>query len=573
MGAGRLAAALLVGAVVSAAPQQLPVAEASASGRVIDAVTGRAVSGATVRVGPLRSLRTPGPPATTTASGEFRVRSSAGSVELWASKDGYQDGGFGQRSAGGSSARLTLEPGQELKDLTLKLWPHGVISGRILDDVGEGVAGAEVVALEESVDFERVGWRVVSRGRAISDDRGQFRLRGIKPGAYLIAVPSADTSYSTSDVKAAEGEFLTSYFPGVTSVDSAAQVAVTAGQSVELGDFRLLPPAGNAVRIQGRLRGELRGEWHVELAPLFTTAWSEIDIYRTNVVSDGTFSFPAVAPGPYRVRAMGLQGWTNTLTADGGKLRIPVPPTYNRQATAPESHVYWAEREVVAGPASVLPVTLEISPEIHIRGKLVFDGDGAPPSTTRLLSTPVLVIPTDGRVFRTMPTTNLDSSGSFATPAHPPGGYLVTVHPIDGWRAEFVTVGGARLVGGRIALEQSDVVGVEVHLTNRVATLEGVVNGDPQKRTSSTVIVFPVDRLLWTNYAIEDGRVQATLADVDGRYRFASMLPGDYLVAVVAGDPPRKWRSAGFLTPRSTTAARVALRAGAAAVVNLSLVR
>ena len=44
---------------------------------------------------------------------------------------------------------LTLDPGQKSNDLLMRLTPHGVITGRVLDDEGEPVPNANVQVLRQ----------------------------------------------------------------------------------------------------------------------------------------------------------------------------------------------------------------------------------------------------------------------------------------------------------------------------------------------------------------------------------------------------------------------------------------
>ena len=60
-----------------------------------------------------------------------------GSYTLRCSRNGYVRASYGQKGPNQPPVRLTVRPGQELKDLDFQLIRGGVISGRVLDAEGE----------------------------------------------------------------------------------------------------------------------------------------------------------------------------------------------------------------------------------------------------------------------------------------------------------------------------------------------------------------------------------------------------------------------------------------------------
>lgn len=193
-------------------------------GRVVDAGSGRLVSGAMVNLlgGPgadtptLVSIglvpfeeiipSTGSAPATPTqviadSNGRFVFRSLArGSYGLSVRASGYVPGAYGQRRPSGPSRRIALEEDQKLTDATVRIWKFASIAGRLVDEAGEAAIGASVSLARVTTSAGRR--RFVPAGTAATDDRGQYRFGSLTPGTYIVHVRSSVTTLPMSTVDA-----------------------------------------------------------------------------------------------------------------------------------------------------------------------------------------------------------------------------------------------------------------------------------------------------------------------------------------------------------------------------------
>jgi hypothetical protein len=101
---------------------------------------------------------------------------------------------------------------QKVDRIDFAMLRGGVISGRIVDDVGEPVPSAMVQAIR-SRQFETGSFNMA--GTASTDDLGQFRLHGLQPGEYTVSVSPRNMN--------AGGELIDvcgvpARFPGTTSI-------------------------------------------------------------------------------------------------------------------------------------------------------------------------------------------------------------------------------------------------------------------------------------------------------------------------------------------------------------------
>lgn len=203
----------------AAAPtsQMAPGTPATVYGRVVTAVTGKALRRALVRL----NLRdTSNAEFTremlTDADGRYRFEGlPAGEYVAYS-----WIAGFLRRSevidVGAGAARR----------IDFALPRGGVISGRIIEDTGEPSAGIRLVPLgvQHSPNGERIGIPMYARLDNYTDDRGDFRVTGLSPGTYLLAAQLRREPIGESCA--------TTYYPGTTDPNAAHRVQVGSGEHV-----------------------------------------------------------------------------------------------------------------------------------------------------------------------------------------------------------------------------------------------------------------------------------------------------------------------------------------------------
>jgi protocatechuate 3,4-dioxygenase beta subunit len=568
----RLLTALLVGVagfvcIVAAVTQQ---DNATILGQVVDAVSGRRIPAASIAVA-IDGIRLGRFRTVTDAQGRFAIEVAPGQLELWANKPGYVDGGLGQQAPTGPFATLKVSSRQRVQDITIRLWPRSVIHGRVLDEHAEPMVDVEVLALEETWEFDRPAWVRSGVQVARTNDQGVYRLTNVPPGSYIVAVPSSDVSYSSTTLSAASSSYPTIFYPSFTDPATASRVVLGAGEDRALGDIVITAPVETAA-VRGQILGEFKeGRSEVELVPAQQTVWTDVDIRRTTVAADGTFVFPHVPHGQYRVRAMSMLGSSNVFMAGGARVWIPVPPTYNRQTQQSVNQIVWGDETLDVDEKGAV-VTVQLKPGLRIQGRLSFQGVSPKPATNVIVAVPLFVVPTDGRRLRTLPTTNLDADSAFRTPDLAPGTYALDIGSgyFPGWRVESISVGSDKLDNGRITLQNADVKDVSIQFTDRLSIVEGTVHDRSAKPAAgTTVIIVPADRRRWAQFSTSISTLRATLSDAEGVYRFAGLLPGEYLVTTVSSGLPISWKNPVYLEEQLREASPVRTTSGQPVRLNL----
>jgi hypothetical protein len=117
--------------------------------------------------------------------------------------------------------------------------PSGVLTGRVVDDEGRPMRGAQVQAL--AFGYQNAVRVMLPRGNtATTNDRGEFRIFWLEPGTYYLVVqpnasfdaipfPTARSrlAYTPADPDAT---FVTTYFPGTPDIRNAGPIQVGPGE-------------------------------------------------------------------------------------------------------------------------------------------------------------------------------------------------------------------------------------------------------------------------------------------------------------------------------------------------------
>lgn len=298
-------------------------------GTVVNALTGAPVRRvAVIEVG--AHQRTP--PQYTDAEGKFRFPAlGPGKYVLRMDKPGYFPDGNGETA-------VTLNTFEERKVLTLKLTPGGVVNGVVMDEEGEPIAASAVTLLRRAyVGGRRQLVEVESRS---TDDRGQYRFYGLRPGRYLVRAVTGQ-SFGAGEV------YPPTFHPNATEPDEAPPILVAAGQELRGINIAIRPSRG--FRVAGRVVNGLTNtpltNVSISLAPRGIRGTGAM----ANVMdAGGNFSLVGVMPGQYDL--------SSSYMIDNRALRARVLLTVNRDVEN-------------------LQVTL--LPGVQIQGRVKVEGQGA----------------------------------------------------------------------------------------------------------------------------------------------------------------------------------------------------
>lgn len=573
-------------------------------GQVVDAVSGKPMSGAIVTIGGLAPAARldgqppPQPPRILTGSdGRFIFRDlPRGSFNITATKGGHAEGAYGRRRPEGPSQQVTLGEGERVGDVIVRLWKFGAITGTVVDEAGEPLVTAQVRAFRRSVATGRT--RFVGASNGVTDDRGMYRLGNLIPGEYVVVSSSRQVAVPLAIAQESQGRGTVAgsaiFEMGGTTSLPGTSMALEVGTTVyPVGRGAVIPPpaAGGRLSIYAPTfhqsadalaqaitimlaAGEERSAIDIQLHPVPT-----VRVSGSVIGSDG----PAKVT-PMRLRPAGSddialdQDWPATVTDQNGAFTFPAVPAgeYSlRMATRglPVVNVeqrgdltQWAEMSLTVGRADIEGVILTLQRGLRISGRVEFDGVLAVPSAVRLVQVPIVIEPGDSMadaVARTPPPT-IDGSGNFTSVGLPAGRYFVRVagSPV-GWMFRSAMHNGRDLSMTPLELRDGDVTGVVITFTDRWTGLRGVARsakgpGDED----ATVLVFPTDTRAWTDFGSSPRRVRSAHTRKGGEYSFTSLPPGDYYAVALPDPQAADWQDPKFLEAVARIATRVTIGDG-----------
>ncbi|MDX6559964.1 MAG: hypothetical protein QOF72_3013 [Blastocatellia bacterium] len=198
----------------------------------------------------------------------------------------------------------------ESKSLQSYLMRGGVVTGRLISTNNDVVTGVPVTALlDDGVNGRRYQTpsNIESNGTSISDDRGVFRIYGLRPGTYVIAVNAKRDASLRNDIRSIK------YLNGSES-SGGAGIFVGTAEEVKLPDIQLTINSETCV-----LTGKVKSSGNEPLSAVMISLRGIDD----QAVSDetltnaaGGFIFEGLAPGRYNITASSSQGVYRSVTKE-----------------------------------------------------------------------------------------------------------------------------------------------------------------------------------------------------------------------------------------------------------------
>ena len=631
------------------APQAAAPTNAVLIGQVVDAATGNPVPDAIVtltgRPSPSRG-RGPGVPATGNML-DFIAAASAGRGNLErvavdaegrfvfhglpvatytvrAQATGYLSDYSGPIGLDSGPPTVEIRTGQTAARVRVPIWQEAVLTGIVVDEASEPVIRARVSAYRRTIS--RFGTITYDSPRsAATDDRGEYRMFGLAPGDYLVAVPQSHSTVlaaaadalmqglvsgqmdmkqmasfgrggspmdpravrigewrlSSDNVRvpAAAGDgpiaaYRTVYYPSALTAASAQSVTLRSGEERSGMNFAVEPVVtGRVMGIVVGPAGPVGG-----VAVRLTAAGDRIlgeaslpAVAETQTGADGRFTMLAVPPGQYRVIAerevLELPDDLPEELAANPMMKMMVAM---RGSTTP----LYGDTTAAVGGGETIDVSITASEGVEVSGQLEFEGGR--PSEAAIARARMLLRALDG-ASTGVRTARADASARFSVRGVLPGRYAASSVLMDGptqWLIREATAGGRDVTNVPIVVEDKKVE-MTVRFTNRVGTLRGTVRRESRPAPMAaadaapplTAIVVPATYGQWTDLEMAIERVRFVRVGQDDTFRVGPLLTGEYLVAVVDEAQLDLGRGLAALSLIASQATRVTVAAGEATAV------
>jgi hypothetical protein len=582
---------------------------------------------ATLGNAPAQPSSTPGSSQSavmTNGDGYFLFRDVApGSYPITVTAPNYVPGANGRSQPEGPSRSVTVEPDARLTDVVIRMWKHGVVSGAILDERGEPVVGVTVRALRRNgtgrlsissmaVTDDRGIYRIANLipadylialpstvgalpvsvasvlragGAAATELRRELpnivapmmvgAMEGTRVGDVRLATNPIGGRAIPPEVRP-DGRltgYATTFHPATTNIGEAQIVQLVSGQ--ERDDVSIQIRAVPMTSIIGTISAPdgPMANVGIRLVPagLQSAFYDGMDTATTISGPDGRFTLLGVTPGVYRLKV--LQQPRRTQTTPMAMTTINLGNTSViglggggsgfSLGTASPDPTWWADVAVTVADRDVHDVAIVLSAGARVRGRVEFEGGGAPPAAS-MPRFGINLISADDIAQQTESPVPVGERGEFMTPQHAAGRYHVNVTSIPtGWSVKSAMAGGVDIFEHPLPLSGEDVNGVVVTLTKQPTTLAGLVRRLPGSGdTPALITLFPADYRAWIDEGMSTRRFRSASAQLDGRFEIPGVPAGEYLIAAVTTNRTIDGRSPATIDDLARVALRVVVKDG-----------
>ena len=479
------------------APKEPP--KCTVQGQVVHEPGGQPLKKAKIELHPEDKEKGTAYKATSDVEGRFKFEKvEPGNYTLTVERSGFLEAGKRH-----GSHTLTLQPGQEIKDLLFRLQPGAVITGKVLDEDGDPLPGVNLAVLKYGASSEQRGMV----GGGFTDDLGEYRIGILPPGRYLILATlanySAEPEAKLVDETKETAPYPT-YYPATTDKSQAIPVELHAGDEVPIN---ITLSYGRTYKVRGYIVGlpELTGTNVYMVVKPKDGGMSQASEFVVSVKADGAYEIPNLRPGEYRVMFL--------------------------KTDLSDLHVYQAAQTVEVKDVDLDNVRLSSERDSEVKGK--FRTENGESLNWQALSLTLDSVEQDSQEDMVWlgPSTRgqLKNDGTFDIKQVPPGKYRVTFSS-DALASRAYYVKSVSLGGQDVTASGFSVSGgtwsLDVVLSSAGATLEGtVVDSKEQPASDAEVIALP---------SLENRKsrdlFKKVSTDQHGHFVLRGIRPGEYTI-------------------------------------------
>jgi hypothetical protein len=394
------------------------------------------------------------------------------------------------------------------ENVTFRMIKGGVITGRVLNTHGEPMtlARVRVVRVKDSEGH------IVRDSNAtrdwITDDRGNYRIYGLEPGAYTVSAGPANTFRSATT--SAQNSDTFTYFPSAT-LDGATLVNVYAGDETRGIEIRYRIQSSYLVAgtVAGDARTNETSASRAVISVMLSHVATSVAVASTSVMPVGAktaFSFNGVSDGVYELTALTGLGTSDAAVS---------PP----------------QRVTVSG-ANVTDVVLTLTPLSSVMGRVMLETT-ATADACREASVPlpdeVLITARrdkDKTALSSSPVVaQPDTHGEFSLTSMTAGRYTLDVRPPNRlWYVHNITwTTQPKTPLNSLTLKQGEhLQGLTITLARGAASVSGRVAAESAE--SLHVYVVPAQR----ENDVEALGYRESQVKADGTFSVAHLAPGRY---------------------------------------------
>ena len=419
---------------------------------------------------------------------------------------------------------VVVSEGENIDGINFSLVRGGVITGKVTD--GEGrpliLQGVNVLPVE-AVDSKKQEFPIQGAMSGHTDDRGIYRVFGIRPGRYKVAAGQSEQPIAGFY---ARSKYKQTFHPDVSDPAKATIIEVTEGSEATKVDITL-GSVTQTYSVSGRL---VNGETGAPVPNLSFTLWSATPGRFSYGRADGRgeFVLDGVAPGNYNFRVV-----DETSGLRGDNVNVEVIDRDLSDLTVK-----------LATGFSISGVVILETQDKSVRGKIAemrIEGRVRPGGNSRYGISAAGPVAADGSfTVQGLTEGSVVLALASVSSGYPPKGFAISRIERDGVEVQ------------RIELkDRQNVTGVKIFVGYGTAAVRGVVNAENGPLPSGARIYLKLGRP-----GDENSFVRNVPVDERGRFVTDGLVSGLYeVMAYVVGLPkePKRVKQQISLTDGVTT--------------------
>lgn len=402
---------------------------------------------------------------------------------------------------------LDVKPGDHVHGIVLRLLPLAVIRGRIVNEHNDPVQDTQVRLLDR--EYVNGRERLNQVRLATADDRGEYRIYGIRPGNYYLVVEydvkkARPNPFPAVPVQNAPPQisYPPLFYPLTSDLRQAQRVTVVPGADL-IFDFAF--SSTRSVAVEGKVVNGLTGEPIKN--PTIVAFWGDriTSITRkVDVAVTGEFRLDGIEPGPY------------TLSA----------------SVSVEGQNYTDFRVVEVGAAGLKDVELALMPDFGINGQIQFENsqsDNVQNGIPRRVSVEFMPLERNTGTFRASAQLHSQPSAAenrsilhFTAKLHPGDHYRVGLPNLpQDYYLKSILIDGHEVSASQVSIQSG---GSELVLVASPSGghIQGIVrNGKGQPVSGQVILAADV-------YRLTAEQVRSVRTDNQGRFTLRGVTPGNY---------------------------------------------
>jgi protocatechuate 3,4-dioxygenase beta subunit len=495
----------------TAPPSQSSDATFRIAGTIVNAIGGNPLARARVTIVDAKN-RQKAQWMITSDDGRFDFKQvSPGKYSLQGAKRGFIPAFYDEHE--GFSTAIVTGAGLDTEHLVLRLDPSAMLSGKILDELGEPVRQATVSLYREN---RQVGvGRIIKFRVSVTDDQGGYEFSPLDAGSYFISA-TAKPWYALHTVSSGEASagnlpsavdqsldvaYAITYYGDATEPDDATPIPVRGGDHLQ-ADIHLNPvPALHLI-----FHVPENGPNGFTMPMLQKPSFDGMEMIQSDgmqQVSPGVFEMTGVAPGRYSVR---------TPEAGRGAEANEVDITTNGQ----ELDMSTAQR------ASTVKATIQVLGEATLP--------------------PQIEVALRNSKMRIVAWQEMDTKGEVVFQDLAPGKYDV----LAGSRPKAYSVARMSSESGVIAGHTLNVtagasMAITLSLVGGTVNVEGFARRAGKATSGAMVVLVP------RNPESNRELFRRDQSDQDGSFLLRSVIPGSYTIVAIENGWDLDWSRPGVI--------------------------